>query len=128
MLTAPDHTQHRIYLHNTFNDRGFHVVGDFQKRNGKFAATGVVLVGYCPDNLEYFNLLYRHAKESFPELQESAIQCGRVRRSSTIQGFTLLMFDLTEILNWDRLPHPNKPYVSATGVEWPVFVNIEFEY
>lgn len=89
MIKLPEHTQKRIYWN-------------------KDSTGGVacILVGYCPDTLAYFRAMFKLAKKSFPDLIEEECTCGKVSRSSSIQGFTLLLFHLEsrkfEIDGWDN--------------------------
>jgi len=75
MAKAPKHTKKRIY----WNKEGT-------------SANVFLLVGYCPETLEYYDALYKEAKKDFPNLKKEEVQCGRVTKSNTIQGYTLIRF------------------------------------
>ena len=51
-----------------------------------------ILVGYCPDTLNYFLALFDKAKESYPELTLGEVTCSKVKKSSWCEGFTLITF------------------------------------
>lgn len=84
-IKCPEHRRKRIYWHD-----------------GK--GTAVILVGYCPDTLAYFNALATEARKDF-DINEEAVICGRVTRSSSIQNFTFIMFDIDgpkrDVDGWD---------------------------
>lgn len=54
-----------------------------------------LLVGYCPTTLDCYDLLFREAKKDFPALKKSECHCGRVTRSNTVDGHTVLTFWLS---------------------------------
>lgn len=84
-MDCPKHRQKRIYWHD-----------------GKGVA--VILVGYCPDTLAYFNAMTEEARKDF-EIDDENVTCGRVRRSSSVQLFTYIMFDIDgpprDVKGWD---------------------------
>ncbi len=61
-------------------------------------ATAVILVGYCPDTLAYFNAIFDEARKSFPDLKPDQVTCSKVSKSDCVQGFTMILFRV-----------PNKP-------------------
>lgn len=135
-IVIPKHTQLRLYLHNEMDRKSGQRTKELQKEGKNFVVTGVVLVGYCPDTLDYFNALYEHAKLSFPNLAQSEITCGKVTKSSNIQGFTLLIFSLTAHLKgWEPVIEETnehytsyKPYKAPNGELWSVYKNLDFNY
>lgn len=141
MTTVPKHAQRRIYLHNQIDQKTGQYTDKLVMSGDDFVATGVILVGYCPDTLDYFRALYRHAKEAFPLLEECEVTCGKVKKSDSIDGYTVLVFGLTNHLSgWrpmederNSVKHGNHRYIQylpyKTGeIEIPVFVNIDFGY
>lgn len=125
-----NHIQRRLYLHTGFNDRGERTKV-LQRTGDNLTATGVMLVEYCPTTLKYYFDLYSLARKAFPGLSSEAVECGRVRRSNVVDGHTLVYFDLTSYLGWKEDPARQgrrKPLIGQDGTEWPIFVNIEFEY
>lgn len=86
-MKAPKHTEARIYWH-------------------KEGSRAFVLVGYCPDNLEYFLALYEWARERFPKLKRKDCNCGKIIKSGSIQGYTFLSFpvsgEMRDIPNFDN--------------------------
>jgi hypothetical protein len=54
----------------------------------------VYLVGYCPDTLSYFNGLFLDARKSVSGLDASTAICGKVKKSDSVQGFTLMLIDV----------------------------------
>lgn len=136
-VRAPKHTKRFLYLHKTLLDNGGYSnkLCRTDEDNG-YQVTGVILVGYCPDTLAYFNALYHHAKRSFRKLTQDSATCGKVTKSPSVQGFTLLLFNATEFLrgwepevlktydNWTQY----KPYKAVDGKLWTIEKNIQFSY
>lgn len=69
----------------------------------------VYLVGYCPDTLSYFNGLFLDALKSVPDLDASKATCGKVVRSDSCQGFTLMLIDI---------PGPKRPVEGFKECQW----------
>lgn len=76
-------------------------------------AKAVILVGYCPDTLAYFNAMFDEAKKTFPDLHPGGVTCGKVLESSYVKGFTVILFDV-----------PNKPHEGWTYYD----SNLDFRY
>lgn len=118
MATVPKHTTQHLYLN--WKD------GKPERRNGIITGTFVMLVGYCPDTLDYFNALFRKARKSFPKLSQEGVICGKVTKSDRIQGFTLLMFPAGNLLKgWELQEIQQQHYTEyapfiANGREWRV--------
>lgn len=119
-MRCPKHAQRRLYVTN-------------DKEHG-LRATGVIIVGYCPDTLDYFQCLYETAKESFPKLKSSAVTCSKVTNSPSIKGFTIILFDATAYVKdadfsaKDRHDLP-LPYLGKDSAEWSVYnFGIDFNY
>lgn len=89
MVEFPQHAKKRIYW------------GDGKAGSGR----GVILVGYCPDTLAYFNALAAEAKKSFPDLTDDDIACGRVCDSPVVNQFTVIVFQVhgkkRKIAGWE---------------------------
>lgn len=51
-----------------------------------------ILVGYCPDTLDWILRLYLKAQESFPELTLADVICGKIKKSNWCYGFTFISF------------------------------------
>lgn len=51
----------------------------------------VYLVGYCPDSLEYFQAMFNDAKQVVPDINAAETICGKVQKSRSCQGFTLML-------------------------------------
>lgn len=85
-IKCPEHRQKRIYW-------------------GEGRNAGVILVGYCPDTLAYFQALANEAKKDFPDIDDGEIICSQVTRSSSIHGFTVILFTVPgekrEVAGWD---------------------------
>jgi hypothetical protein len=83
-IVLPSYAQKRIYA-------------------GGDGATACVLVGYCPDTLAYFQVMFEEAKKSFPELTASDVTCAKVTSSPSIKGFTIILFecDKKPVDGWD---------------------------
>jgi len=66
-------------------------------------ATAVILVGYCPDTLAYFNAMFDEARKSFPDLKACDVTCGKVIRSESVKGFTVILFAVPDVPvdSWD---------------------------
>lgn len=60
--------------------------------NGQQNSAAYILVGYCPDTLDYFNAMFRLAKKTFPWIKPSDVTCGKVRNSDSVKGFTVITF------------------------------------
>jgi hypothetical protein len=80
-----------------------------QRRIYWFKTGGIafILVGYCPDTLDNFLALFNDARKTFPGLRLEDISCGKVSKSNTIYGFTLIRFDVKgprkKYRGWDGL-------------------------
>ena len=72
--TVPEHTRRYV----VWNDSGTH---------GRM----VLLVGYCPDTLDYFRALFDDAKRAVPEVREADATCGKVTSSKSVKSFTLMV-------------------------------------
>lgn len=68
----------------------------YWKPGGPMVDGGVLvyLVGYCPDTLSYFIAMFRDASKSVPNLDASTAICGKVKRSDSVAGFTIMMIDV----------------------------------
>lgn len=58
------------------------------------SAKAFMFVGYCSQTLDYYLALYEEALKSFPYLKLTDCECGRVTKSSSRCGFTILTFNL----------------------------------
>lgn len=69
----------------------------------KDGSKAVIMVGYCPDTLAYFNAMFTEAKRSFPNLNAENVICGKVTRSNCVKGYTLIIFDCPNepVDGWD---------------------------
>lgn len=63
----------------------------YWKENG---GSLVYLVGYCPDTLAYFNGMFNDALKSVPNLDANNVICSKVKKSDSVEGFTLMMIDV----------------------------------
>jgi hypothetical protein len=97
---APDHTTDRIYWHT-------------EPETGKVTGRAFVLCGYCPDTLDYFAALYWWALDRTVggiNLFPSDCMCGKIRKSSSIQGFTFISFQVSgpirEFLGFENYTSP----------------------
>ncbi len=79
-MKYPNHAQKRIYWG--------------KKPSAERGAAACILVGYCPDTLDYFLALYEEAKKSFPDLKIGDVTCGKVTQSSSVKSFTLIIFNI----------------------------------
>ena len=60
-----------------------------------------ILVGYCPNTLDYFLALFEEAKKSYPELTLGEVTCSKVKESGGYKGFTLITFSVkTKAKGW----------------------------
>lgn len=99
---------------------------NIQKRiyNGK-NKVAVILAGYYPETLNNYKKLFRIAKKSF-RLKDSDITCGRVVKSSSIQGFTMILFHIERF--------PDEPMIELDGKpesygDWIVYNrDLDFKY
>lgn len=83
-VTCPPHANKIIY----WNEK--------DKRGRAF-----ILVGYCPDTLEYFLAIFEEAKKSYPELTLGEVICSKVKESGWCKGFTLITFSVkTKAKGW----------------------------
>lgn len=57
-------------------------------------ARAFILIGYCPDTLDYHLAMYLDALKTFPNLKLSDITVGKVSKSRWCYGFTLLTFSI----------------------------------
>jgi len=96
LLRPPKYTQRRI----VWNEDG--------------TGTAILLVGYCPPTLPYFLGLADDLLKMFPDTKPADMICGQVTRSSTVEGFTVLMA---------KVKGPKAKYPGWT--EWPA---IDFDY
>ena len=78
-ITLPAHAQRRIYWSQ-------------QQGSKRWVGTAFILVGYCPNTLAYFQVMFDDAQKTFRTLNAAHVTCGQVTRSSSIQGFTLITF------------------------------------
>lgn len=53
-----------------------------------------ILIGYCPDTLAYFQAMFAEAQKTFPDIRPEDVTCGKVSRSQSMYGFTLMAFDV----------------------------------
>lgn len=95
-IKPPKHTQRRIVWHSD--------------RQGQ----AIMLVGYCPDTLPYFLGLANELKRTFPDADPEEMICAKVSKSSTIQGFTVLLCPV------------NGPKRKVRG--WEEYGSIDFNY
>ena len=58
------------------------------------SAKAFMFVGYCPQTLDYYLVLYEKALKSFPHIKFEDCECGKVSKSSFRYGFTILTFNL----------------------------------
>ena len=49
-----------------------------------------LLVGYCPNTLEYYRILASIMRETFPDAKDGELECFKVRKSIRVKGFTVL--------------------------------------
>ncbi len=54
-----------------------------------------VLCGYCSSTLDNYAAMFRRAKRAFPGLQQWHCECGKVKSSSSVCGYTVLRFHIT---------------------------------
>ena len=55
------------------------------------SCSAFILIGYCPDTLAYFQAMAEKLKETFPQVKDEDITCGKVTQSDCIKGFTVIM-------------------------------------
>ncbi len=72
-----------------------------------YKETAVMLVGYCDDTLDNFKTMVEVARKSFPDLKDEEVTCSKVRKSSSVQGFTVIIFPVTvkEAEGWTYIDH-----------------------
>ena len=75
-VPLPKHIERRVVWHQA---------------NGQSRGTAILLVGYCPDTLPYFTVMAEDLKKRIPAADINQAICGKVKESSTVKGFTLLM-------------------------------------
>ena len=68
-----------------------------------------ILVGYCPNTLNYFSALFEEAKKSYPELSMGEVTCSEVRKSDWCKGYTLITFSVNKKAEgwWVRSSEPD---------------------
>ena len=52
-----------------------------------------MLVGYNPRRLSDYQEMLKEMQKTFPEANETNVECGFVTKSMSVQAFTLLMFN-----------------------------------
>ena len=69
----------------------------------KKCGLGFIMVGYCPDTLDYFLALYNRAQKSFPSLKMSECTIGKVSKSNWNYGFTIIAFSVSSVpRGWEK--------------------------
>lgn len=63
-----------------------------------------ILVGHCPDTLEYYHKLAEILRKDFPDAEDSEIGCHKIHTSDRVKGFTLLAWTpKREVVIWPEL-------------------------
>lgn len=83
----------------------------YQYQHGdRKVSIGVILVGYCPDTLLNFMALFQIAQRDFPKIKMENVNCGKVTKSDTIKGYTLILFEIHSKFTipdkWDVCDYP----------------------
>lgn len=51
-----------------------------------------IMVGYCPNTLDWILALYNEAKKNYPKLGLGEVISGKIRKSCCYDGFTFISF------------------------------------
>lgn len=84
LKNLPEHTDKHIYWNK-------------KKKSGR----AFIMVGYCPNTLDWILALYDEAKKSYPKLRPGKVINGKISKSNCYDGFTFISFPVkSKVKGW----------------------------
>lgn len=67
---------------------------DLDLVDGKMTANIHYLIGYAPTTITQFQTMSAEIRKTFPEATDDKVECGKVFRSQSVDGFTIATITL----------------------------------